>query len=62
MSSLNRNQIESYYRDEWSELISLSATNILVEITCQQYHLGRSPKQTLASKQQEIKPQDLGQI
>lgn len=62
MASLNRNEIESYYKDEWSDIISPSVCNILIEITCQQYQVGRLPKQTLTSKQQEIKPQDLGQI
>ena len=62
MASLTRNEIESYYKDEWSDVLSPSACNILIEITCQQYQVGRLPKQTLTSKQQEIKPQDLGQI
>ncbi|GEM_PF-1849641 len=62
MTSLNRNEIESYYKDEWLELVSPAACNILIEITCQQYQVGKLPKQTLTSKQEEIRPQDLGQI
>jgi hypothetical protein len=62
MTSLNRNEIESYYKEEWSNIISPSVCNILIEITCQQYQTGKLSRQTLTPQQQETRPQDLGQV
>lgn len=62
MPSITRNQIESYYKDDWSEIIPTSATNLLIELTCQYYQIGKLSKQTLSSTKEEIKPQDLGQV
>lgn len=41
MIPINRKLIEDYFDKEWGELFSHKALNLLIELTCQAYHLNQ---------------------
>lgn len=61
MVTISRKEIENFYEQEWAKVISLKAINVLVEVTCQSYHLNQ-PEVFGYIKEEIPKPQDLGQI
>lgn len=62
MVTIARKQIEDYYDQEWSEVVSSKTLDLLIELTCQSYHLNKPIIPDFVKKNEVHKPQDLGKI
>lgn len=62
MITINRKLIEEYFDTEWGEIFSLKALNLLIELTCQEYHLNQPIIPEFAKSQEIQKAQKLGEI
>lgn len=60
MVTVSRKQIENYYSEEWSHIVSMKTIDLLIELTCQAYHLNQP--QASAFVKETPKPQNLGQV
>ena len=61
-SIVNRKEIENYYDQEWSDLVSNKTVSLLVELTCQAYKLNQTQALGFIKEKEAPKPQNLGQI
>ena len=59
---VSRKQIENFYNEEWSELVSSKTISALIELTCQLYHLNKPQIPSFIKSGEMLKPQALGQI
>ncbi len=62
MATMTRKQVENYYEKEWSNFLSSGTVSLLVELTCQSYHLNQPQAQLFVRHREIPKPQALGKI
>ena len=59
---ITRKQVENYYEQEWTQIVSTSTVDLLIELTCQAYQLNHPPVQVFLGNKELQRPQKLGQI
>ena len=62
MLTLNRKSIEDYYEKEWADVVSTNTLNILIEITCREYHLNKPQMPEFLNIYEKPKLKKLGEI
>ena len=62
MLSLNRKLIEDYFNDQWKEMFSQDAFNILIDLTCQAFSLNNPKVPDFIRINEPLRPHKLGQI
>lgn len=62
MVYINRKQIDSYYENEWADVVSKKTLDLLIELTCKAYRLNLQAVPPYISEKELIEKQDLGKI
>lgn len=63
LTNLTRQQIETYYKDEWNGLVSNQTLKVLSELTCKEYKLNQPDiPENVVKESNKPKPLDLGEV
>ncbi len=60
MSGINRKNIEDYFNNDWTGVLSSKSLEILTELTCKAYKLNLGTESPFNTE--KPKPHDLGKI